>query len=200
MPIQINIFKLIINLIKERIKHPFSYKKRHFRFTEPNTIYGLSDHPIDICGDPIHEIYKLKKKILNKKAFAIKECKYKSRENNCFEFDCNGYNVYLNWSIPVEVEEMYPLPRLGRKPRNMTLRIDFLQPGIYRVLCVIGDKIPDHNTEMVIKDIANYSFKVNFQEDSKYYSLISSELHLKLYKEDFKIKIFDKNNNIITES
>lgn len=200
MPIKINYIKLIGHYLKVMLRHPFSYKKRHFRFTEPNLIYGLTSHPIDVNGQPIHEINRVIKKAFSYRAFVIRECKYSKRDNNTFDFECNGYNIYLFRPVPKEAEEMYPIPKLGRKPRKMKLRIIFLKPGVYRLQCVIGDVIPNHETEMVISDISDNSFTVNFQEEAKCFSLKTSKLKLKLYKDDFKIEIYDLNDKIITES
>ncbi|MHA1491692.1 MAG: TIM-barrel domain-containing protein [Promethearchaeota archaeon] len=200
MPLKVNVVKILFYLIKERLKHPFSFKKRMFEYSEPNIIYGYTDHPLDEFGGPLLDTYNILKKYLSKKAFVIREAKFKQRSENIFDFDCNGYNIYMFRPIPKEVEDEYPYPKLGRKPKKMTLRIIFLQPGIYRVLCVIGDDIPQHDTEMVNKDITSDSFSVEFKEEKKYFLLKTSKLSLKLYKNDFKIKILDKNEKLITES
>ncbi|MHA1436247.1 MAG: TIM-barrel domain-containing protein [Promethearchaeota archaeon] len=201
MPIKINPIKVLFYYIKERLKHPFSFNKRLFELSEPNIIYGLSDHPLDIYGDPIQDPYTIIPKSLGKKAYVVREIvKLKQHNNNIFDFDCNGYNIYLFRPVPEEVAKEYPIPKLGRKPIKMTLRIIFLQPNIYRVLCKIGEKIPEHHTEMVIKDIKNNLFSIEFDESDKFFTLQTSELILKLYKNDFRIKIFDKNMKFITES
>ena len=46
-------FKVVNFYIKEWLKHPFSFKKRLFEFSEPNVMYGLTDHPLDQHGEAI---------------------------------------------------------------------------------------------------------------------------------------------------
>ncbi len=200
MPFTIKPLKLIIVSIKEHIKHPFSYRKRLFELSEPNIIYGLTDHPLDIYGDPLLSVHDAIKKIFSKKAIVIRELNFKEREGNSFYFKCNAYNIFLFRPIPKEMEDFVPLPKLGRKPKEITLKISFLTPSNYRVLCVLGKTIPEHKTEMVIKDVTESNFKVEFRDENQIISLKTSELSLAIDKTDFKIEVFDINNHLITES
>ena len=200
MPIRINIFKVVNFYIKERLKHPFSFKKRLFEFSEPNVVYGLSDHPLDQHGEAIQDPYTFLKKFFGKKAYCIRETVYRGRMQNTFNFNCSGYNIFVNRLMPKELEDQYPLPKLGRKAKRLTLRIQFLTPKIYRVICVLGEEVPEHNTEMLEKNIENTSNIVEFEETPNHYFLKTAYITLKIYRNNFKIKVLDKEGKLVTES
>ncbi len=201
MALQINILKLFLFYLKERLKHPFSFKRKRYSFySEPALNLGLSDHPLDYFADPPFDVFTFFKKLLNKKAYSIKEVELKEQRGNNFIFSCKAYNIYIRKEIPEDFLEEYEVPKLGSKPTILTLEIDFIQDGIYRVRCIKGDVIPEHSTPMIYQDITDLNLKTELEDKEEYYLIKTELLSLKIFKAFFRIEILDITGNIITES
>ncbi len=201
MSTEISVPRIFFYYLKERIKHPFSFKKKRWSFySEPALNLGLTDHPLDNFADPPFDVFTFFKKFLSKKAYSIREITLKERMENTFIFSCKAYNIYLRKEVPEEFAEEYPLPQLGNKPTIFNLAIDFIRDGIYRVRCKKDGDIPEHCTPMIYQDIIDDKLITEF-EDRKEYFLIKTELiSLRIYKASFRIEIFDNFGNLITES
>lgn len=200
MPLKPNIPGMLWSYLKNKIRYLFSFKSRISELSEANVVYGLTDHPLDKDNSPLGSIFNVHKKYFTKVSYSIQEVKLKNQNKNVFDFTCNGYNIYKKKKMPEGVQEMYPLPGFKSKQTKLSLRIIFIQPGIYRVLCTLGPTIPNHNTEMIYKDIADNSFSAKCTEEDDFYRIQTSELTLKIYKTDFRILVYNSTGKLITES
>nr|MDO8113360.1 glycoside hydrolase family 31 protein [Candidatus Sigynarchaeota archaeon] len=196
------ILRLIGEYAKQRIKHPFSFKRRVMSLSEPRVIYGLSDHPLDKFGEPF-DVFTFLKKALGRIAYSIRKTTFKAREGNSFDFTGYGTNIFVDRPVPAEVAKTIGLPTFPRfltKPSILTIRITFLKPGTYRLRCALGGEMVEHDTPMVINEAPDPELKVDFREETACYSISTTELVLKVYKDDFRIEIVNMNGEVVTES
>jgi alpha-glucosidase (family GH31 glycosyl hydrolase) len=64
----------------------------------------------------------------------------------------------------------------------------------------MGEKVPPHETPMVSGSIKDEGFSADLTEHPDRYIVSTSDITLHLYKENFKMKIYDKNGSLVTES
>jgi alpha-D-xyloside xylohydrolase len=199
--------------LTNKLRHPFSFRKYVTELSEPNLNYGLTDHPLDENNSPIGNVFGVFSKLFGKTSYSIQEVVLKTRTENTFDFECTGHNIFLQKKMPEGVQEMYPLPQFPTKPQRLRMQIQFLQPGMYRLRCILGKKkgknqseeeIPTHQTEMLVKDLTKNTiappFTVDLIEDDASYHIKTSELTLQIFKNDFRIRIYTREGKFITES
>ncbi len=212
MPLKTNIKGSLWCYIRNKLRYPLSFKERVNELSQPNLVYGLTDHPLDQNNSPIGSIFGAVSKLLGKVGYSIQEVQLKSRVGTTFEFEGTGYNIYVRKKIPEGVHEMYPVPQFKTKPSRLLLRIQFLQADMYRVMCIlvkgkkgdpITEQIPEHPTEMLDKDpntLADPGLNVDFQEEEKLYFLKTGKIQLQIYKSDFRIRVYRADGTFITET
>jgi alpha-D-xyloside xylohydrolase len=202
MPLKMNIAGSVWEYVKNRIKYPFTFKKRINEYAEPNISYGLTDHPLDIHGTPLGSLFGVAKKLLGKKSYSIRMLKFHSRDNNRFLFECIGQNIFLQRRIPDDeyTRNQYPSFSTNAKPSKLLLQIHILGADTYRVTCTMKDKIPEHKTQMMQGDIINSSISIDFVISEEFYQIKTSKLMINLYRDDFRIDIFNFEGKLITES
>lgn len=195
---KINFFKVLSSIIKERIKHPFSYKEKIFEFSEPNIIYGLTDHPLDKFGDPMLDMYTMLKKSFVKKANVIKSISFKGNDGNIFNFSCQTYNIYIK-RLKSHVK-LFSSGFARKEKITLELQIQILKEDLFRLRCSDRTLPLENKMPMIFKMVNDPSCCAEFQDKEKYYLISTSQIALKLYKDDFRIKIVDAHNHVITES
>lgn len=213
MPLKPNLPGVLWSYITNKLRYPFFFRNHVTELSEPNLVYGLTDHPLDKNNSPIGGIFGIISKLFGKRSYSIQEVRLKSRLNNIFEFEGIAYNIFLKKKMPEGVGEMYPMPQFPTKPQRVIFRIHFLHPGIYRMMCIRGNRkaedhlineIPEHQTEMLAKDLTklnkNSGFTVEFREEDNYFHLSTAELMLQIYKTDFRIRVYTREGKFVTET
>ncbi len=197
-----NIAGSVWEYVKNRIKYPFTFKKRINEYAEPNISYGLTDHPLDMNGTPLGSLFGVAKKLLGKKDYSIRMLKFLSRNNNKFLFEGIGHNIFLQRRMPDDeyTKNQYPSFSTNPKPSKLLLQIHMLRADTYRVTCTMKDEIPEHKTQMIQGDIIDSSISVDFMESEEFYQIKTSKLMINLYRDDFRIDIFNIEGKLITES
>ena len=159
----------------------------------PNSYVGLGDHPLDAEGDlDGPNIFKQ----FDKTANCIVELESARREGNSFFFAARGFQVYTQRKIQFFLEYQTQ----GSPWQRITLRLDFLRADAFRLRAVEGETVPEHATDLVIGDLADPRLTVVFQETPDRFILKSPKLKLTLFKQDFRIEIFDGRGRRLTES
>jgi alpha-D-xyloside xylohydrolase len=213
MPLKPNFPGIVWSYLTNKLRYPFSFREHVTELSEPNLVYGLTDHPLDQNNSPIGGVFGVVSKLFGKTSYSIQEVRLKTRNDNTFEFEGIGYNIFLKKKMPDGVREMYPLPQFPTKPQQVIFRIQFLQPGMYRVMCILGkgkvgdnkpNEIPAHQTEMLEKDLTKFNdnpgFTVELREEENVYHLTTTELKLQIFKTDFRIRVYNKEGKFVTES
>lgn len=209
---ELNYFKLAWWFLKYRLLYPL-FKNRSMYFSEPNVIYGLTDHPLDKNGAPVNDIFSLPRKLLARTPRSVLNVFLLDKEKNSFLFRARAYNI-LNRKMGVWHVEYNTGP--DEKYTECALRIDFVTPDSYRLRLAPGQQVPANNTPMISGDSLDNGYdedisvglksrrKNNFQatytdEDDRY--VISTEsLTLHVYKESFRIDVFDAVGTLIART
>lgn len=190
-----------LHLILMRIPYPF-WRTRIAAFSEPNIAQGLSDHPLDHNNETPINIFGLLGKLFSKKSYSVRALSFKERKENGFIFSATGHNIFLERPLSETADKFYNFSQSlsWLKKSELTLKIEFLTPTSYRVLCALNGRALVHETPMVIGDIKQKDFEVLYEDHDSYYLLMTKNLRLELYKSDFRIKVFNGEGKAITET
>ncbi len=195
---RIPIAKIIWWYIKYRLRY-LRFKHKYINLSEPQLVYGLTDHPLDQFGQPIIDIFSAVYKFLARTPRSILHVKLKSREKNSFAFQSFAYDIRVHKrNIKIAYIEYYTAPK--NKVKECTLQLDLLNSSSYRVRLAFGPEIPPHLTPMVCGDITEENLEVTLQEVDDRYVIATPLLRLHIIKSPFKIQVFDKEGNIVTTS
>ena len=82
----------------------------------------------------------------------------------------------------------------------MTLQLDFLRADVYRVRLVAGNNVPENPTPMVVGEIQEANQSLEIMEHDGYYQIRTSRIRLDIYKQDFRIEVFNSQGEFIAES
>jgi alpha-D-xyloside xylohydrolase len=196
---KINKARVLINMIREFLRHPFLKASGILGEAEPNVYFGYTDHPLDKGSTALLTAYGYLGKHAGKKARCVLQVAHRERQCNSFIFSARGYNIYKIADIMGDFSQTYKItPHTPHA--DMTLRLDFLRDDVYRIRLAEGSAVPENNTPMVIKDIRDPDIKVQIQEEPDRYILTTSALRLAMYKERFRIEISDTRGSLITTS
>jgi len=191
--------RVVVNMIKEFLRHPFLKAGGVLGEAEPNVYFGYTDHPLDRGSTAYLTPYGYLNKHAGKKAQCVLQATFRERQGNSFVFAARGYNIYKIADVMGNYSQTYKIT--PQTPyAEMTLRLDFLQDGVYRVRLAEGPAVPENNTPMVVKDISDPDLDVQMQEEPDRYLLSTSALRLAVYKEHFRIEISDASGSVITTS
>ncbi len=193
----ISIKKAFWIYLKNRIRYPFL--KNKLGELEPNVFFGYTDHPLDRHGTPINTIFTAISKFLRKKAKCILQIELKERHNNSFIFLAKAYNIFRIRNLKNVYAHTYKITK-KTKFTACTLQLDFLREDVYRLRLAEGPSVPENKTPMLLKDISDPHTKVQLETTPEAYAISTSKLKLKIYRENFRIEIFDSQGNLITES
>ena len=67
---EISYAKLLWWIVKSRLRYP-RFKKKTMYMSEPNLIYGLTDHPLDNNATAVFDIFTIIRKFLARKPISI---------------------------------------------------------------------------------------------------------------------------------
>jgi len=191
--------RVVVNMIKEFLRHPFLKASGVLGEAEPNVYFGYTDHPLDRSSTAYLTPYGYLGKHAGKKACCVLQATLRERQGNSFVFAARGYNIYKAADVMGNYSQTYKIT--PETPyQEMTLRLDFLQDGVYRVRMAEGPVVPENNTPMAVKDTRDQNLAVQMQEEPDRYLLGTSALRLAVYKDHFRIEISDGRGSLITTS
>jgi alpha-D-xyloside xylohydrolase len=190
---------VIVNMIREFLRHPFLRASNVLGEAEPNVYFGYTDHPLDKGSTALLTPYGYLGKHAGKKAQCVLQVALRERQGNAFIFSARGYNIYKIADILGDFSQTYKITQ-NTPYAKMTLRLDFLRDDVYRVRLAEGPGVPENNTPMVNKDIRDPDMTVQMYEEPDRYILTTSILRLTVYKECFRIEICDATGSLITTS
>ena len=191
---KIQAFKAVF---KELLRHPWI--KGGLGELEPNVYFGYTDHPLDVGSTALITPFTFLWKHAGKRAKCVLRVAFRERRGNAFIFSARGYDIYKILDMDSTNAHRYKVTE-KTKHAALTLQLDFLRAGTYRLRLAEGPGVPENATPMLWKDIQDPGLAVNFQETTDRYVIATSELKLDVYKERFRIEIRDAQGNLVTES
>ena len=194
---KITLWKLFWIYLKNRLRYPFL--KHKIGELGPNIYFGYTDHPLDIKGTPLSNMFTSISKLLRKKSKLIFEVEFRDRVDNSFRFIAKGYNLFTIKSLSYISNVDLEFKPTG-KCSEPILQLDFLRADLYRLRLFDGTAVPENHTPMIIGDLQDPQLEVQFDEQPEKYIISTSKLQLEIYKESFRIDIFDSKGTLITES
>lgn len=197
MLVNLSVIKGTIVFLKERLKYLFI--KNKVGELGPNVYMGYTDHPLDIDGTPFITPFAFFKKLKKRAACSVLQVELKEQSNASFTFLAKGFNIFKIINYDVMFKHEYVIDK-STKYTEMTLKIDFLRNDVYRMRLAKGASVPENKTPMIDKDISDPKLKTKFKEENDRYTISTSKLRIEIYKENFRIEVFDSKGNLITES
>ncbi len=194
-----DVARLLGEIVKNRLRYPFSLEKKVYWSGEPQSWFGLTDHPLDRYGGQISDPFSTVKKLTGKKAACVLGVEFAQRRGNSFFFKARCYNVYTLRETGMAAGSHEYIVKKRTRHREACLRLDILRPDTYRLRLAEGSEVPEHRTEMVCGDIARDT-DVTFREDGCVYSIVTEALRLDIHRKKFCIEIRDAEGKLITES
>jgi len=194
---ELNLAKHFRWFLKYTVQY-FPHRKRSMYLSEPNLIYGLSDHPLDKNAAPFFDLFSLFRKYIARKPISILRVEFIQRHENTFIFRAFGYDIMRKRDLSV----MHMKYQTGKNVRNTAycLQLDILTPKTYRLRLAKGDRVPDHATPMVCANITDESLIADFEEIPDRYVISTPLMSLHIFKQDFRIMIYDREGKLITET
>lgn len=194
-----DVARLATQILKYLARYPFTLRRKIFWSGEPQSWFGLTDHPLDRHGGQISDPFSTLKKLFARRAECVLAVEYTGREGNSFLFRAKAYNVYLLRGTNLSAGAHRYLVTMRTPFRECALRLDILRPDAYRFRLARGGSVPEHSTEMVVGDIT-VDADVTFQDMEDKYRISTSALILDLFKEGFRMEIRRTDGSLITES
>ncbi|PKM78921.1 MAG: hypothetical protein CVU88_08475, partial [Firmicutes bacterium HGW-Firmicutes-13] len=139
------------------------------------------------------------KKALGKKSRCVLRIKFLEQKENSFIFVAKAYDIFKVLDLNTTNAHNYVIKK-NTKFTEMGLQLDFLQEDTYRLRLAQGKAVPENNTPMIAKGIQEPGLAVQIEEQGDKYIISTSRLRLDIYKENFRIEVFDSRGNLITES
>ncbi|MBN1882326.1 MAG: DUF4968 domain-containing protein [Deltaproteobacteria bacterium] len=209
---ELNYFKLAWWFLKYRLLYPL-FKSRSMYFSEPNVIYGLTDHPMDRNGAPVNDIFSLPRKLFSRTPRSVLNVYLLDKEKNSFLFRARAYNIF-NRKLGVWHVEYNTGP--DEKYTECALRIDLLTPDSYRLRLAQGRQVPAHNTPMIsgdsldngydedigtgLKNRRKSDFEAIYADEDDRYVISTESLTLHVYKESFRVEVFDAVGDLVART
>jgi alpha-D-xyloside xylohydrolase len=184
-------------VVKQRLRYPRI--RGRVGDLEPNVYFGYSDHPLDVAGTPPTTPFTFLMKYRGRKAASVLSVELKERAGNSFLFAAMGYDVFKLINLDTMNRHEYRVT--DKSPYEaMTLQIDFLRVDAYRLRLAKGDSVPENRTPMLYADITEPDLVVTAREESDRYIIGTDSIRLEIYKEDFRVEVFDSEGRLVTES
>ena len=109
-----------------------------------------------------------------------------TRKGPSFRFAARGYDVYRTRVFGMlhayDTSEDIPWERL-------TLGLDWVAPGVFRLRCARGDEIRENDTPMLSGPVPDCAIDLTCEEHEDRYEIASPELRLVLHRDDFRIEV-----------
>jgi len=154
---------------------------------------------LDVDGTAFNSLFTVIRKIRSKKAASVLQVKYLERKENSFLFRAKGFNIYQIRDLENELAHQYKITGKTRF-KELILQIDLLREDIYRLRLTAEKVVPENKTPMINEDITDRQLNVDFKELGDRYTITTQKITLEIYKEDFRIRVYDAQGNLITES
>jgi len=194
-------------LIKSALLHPVLFLRtfrkhpnleNHFDDYAHNVSFGRTDHPLDDMG-PMQGVFTVVPKLIFRTSQSVLKVDLTQQHGNQFLFQAKAYNIFKLIRPEHFYKHVYEID--AHTPATLlSLRIDILRDDVYRVRLQTDGNFDSTFTPMVIDDITDDDCKVDLHEDEQCYRLQTSKLSLHIYKDDFRIEIYDRDGNRITSS
>lgn len=192
-------------LIKDMLLHPLLFLRtlrkhpnleNHFDEYAPRVSFGRTDHPLDDIG-PMQGAFTALPKMLFRSAQSVLSVELMTQERNQFRFQARAFNIFNLISPENFYKHVYETQ--GKTPAALlNLCIDVPRDDVFRVRLQKVDTFDEMFTPMVINDIRDAACKVELTEDEDHYRLRTSKLSLHVYKQDFRIELYDSDGKKIT--
>lgn len=166
--------------------------------SEPNLTLGLTDHPLDKNASPVINVLSLVDIWLARTPISILKTELRTREKNAFIFEAYGYDIIHKRNFDVDYVKYFTDEKT--KSTKCALQIDILTSTTYRFRLTMKEEVPTHDTPMVYSDITDETVKVTLEEFDEKYVISTPDLHLHVYRENFRVEIYDSDGVLITES
>ncbi len=170
----------------------------HFDEYAPRVSFGRSDHPLDDIG-PMEGAFTVIPKLLFRKSESVLSVQLKERQGNRFVFEAKTLNIFKLMKPQNFYKHVYEYDE-NTPFKIRYLCIDVVRDDVYRVRLQSMSELDDTFTPMVVGDIGDTNCQVNLEEDERCYRLKTKKLDLHIFKEDFRIEVYDTNGKRITRS
>ena len=187
--------------LRELLRYPIStFQKSKYAENMPNVYFGYSDHPLDRNATPFQYAQSFLSRNKGRKANCVLEVTLKDQIGNCFIFEGKGYDIYKVIDDEAEgIQHSYGIDETT--PYNpITLQVNFLRPDVYRVRLSPEEIVPDNITPMVIGNLQEHDFSIAISEFPNRYQINTDKLRLDIYKQNFRIEIYNSAGELVTES
>ncbi len=187
--------------LKQLVRHPFStFTKSLYSENMPNVYYGYSDHPLDLEATPFQYAQSFLRRNKGRKANCVLGTEFINQSGNSFTFEAKGYDIYR--VLDVEADGIQHTYRVDDSTpfKLMTLRLDFLSDDVYRVRLAVGSSVPENPTPMVVGETLKANQSLEITEHEEHYQIRTPRIRLDIYKQDFRIEVFNAHGELIAES
>lgn len=183
------------------LRYPFStFKTNKFAENMPNVFFGYSDHPLDRNATPFQYTQSFLGRNKRRKACCVLQVKLRNQYGRCFIFDGKGYDIFK--VIDDEAEGIQHTYRVDEATphQSITLQVNFLRSDVYRVRLALEEEVPENATPMVVGDLQENEFLLELSEFPDHYQIRTNKLHLAIYKQNFRIEVYNAAGELVTES
>ncbi len=202
-----NIKRSVRLMLKNILLHPLMFWRtfrkhdnleNHLDEYAHRVSFGRSDHPLDDMG-PLGSSFSAIPKMMFRKSQSLLSVQLEKQQDNQFLFTAKAFNIFklmkpVNFYKHVyEYDDKTPF-------KTLFLHVDVLRDDVYRVRLQESHEFDETFTSMVVSDISDDTCQVDLEEDDLCYRLQTGKLSLHIYKNDFRIELYDTNGNRITRS
>lgn len=154
---------------------------------KPNIYTDRTDHPLD-------KGYNAEIPLPPLTACCILKIDSMERAGHEFSFAARGYDVYRTRILKMlHAYDTSP----GISWDRLTLKISWIKPNVFRMRCVKGNSVPENETQMLAGPLPAADFKLDSLEYDDHYELISPELKLLVYRDDFRIEVIGPDGEVV---
>jgi len=198
---KIDKYKSVKVFIRNLLRYPLSsFKRSKYAEKMPNVFFGYSDHPLDRDATPYQYPQSFLTWNRGHKATCLLSVRLIENTEHRFIFQGKGYDIYR--IVDDQVNGIQHTYRVDDKTRfqTLTLQIDFLRADTYRLRLTSEELAPENLTPMVVGDIQEGNLVCGIKEFPEYYQILTDKLRLAVFKQDFRIEVFDRDDRLIVES
>lgn len=194
-------------LIKNILLHPVLFTRtfrkypgleNHFDEYAQKVSFGRTDHPLDDMG-PMQGAFTAIPKLTSRYSRSVLSVDLAGREGNQFTFSAKAFDIFRLISPEsfykhvYEIENKTPDAVLG-------LCIDVIRDDVYRIRLQEDGGSLRELTPMIANDIRDDLCRVDLIEEKGLYRIETGRMSLRVYKEDFRIELYDSHGRKITSS
>lgn len=172
--------------------------ENHFDEFAHKVSFGRTDHPLDDIG-PLQGAFTAIPKLFLRSSQSVLRVDLIQQQGNQFLFQAKAYNIFNSISPKHFYKHVYEIQ--DKAPAALlNLRIDIPRHEICRVRLQESSEFDESFTPMVANDVRDGGCRVELIQDDHCYRLQTGKLTLHVYKDDFRIELYDNDGNRITSS